>query len=427
MRSVFALSCVAVLACSSNGSSDFGDTSGSGGTASAGAAGAAGSSGAGGASGSSGSSGSAGSGGTSGASGSGGTSGVGGSAGAGGVGGVGGSGGAGGTGALGGAAGASGASGNAGAGGSGATGGSAGVGGGAGTGGGSSFGGAAGSVGGSAGTGGTAGTAGSAGSSGSAGSAGTSSIPTCDPQLVTAELFAHGPKTLYRIDPTTLQVTTVATLACEGNVNIIDMALDRDGQMYATSSGKLFKIDKTNGTCTTVVTGASGSFPNSLSFVPAGTVHPDTEALVGYVGADYYEFDKITGTKTMLGTLGVAGLQSSGDIVSVIGGGTYLTVKGGMCRLLGSRGPDQRSDPREPGFDRLRLGLRARVLERRCLRLHQQRPDVYVRRRDANRRPRERDCCACVLGSGLNHVCATSEARLTRRKANSRTDSSLTL
>ncbi len=77
----------------------------------------------------------------------------------------------------------------------------------------------------------------------------------------------------------------------------------------------------------------TGTFPNSLSFVPKGTVDPDEEALVGYEDSDYVRISITDGTKTRIGSLG-GGFRSSGDIVSVKGGSTYLTVKslkGSQC------------------------------------------------------------------------------------------------
>jgi hypothetical protein len=72
------------------------------------------------------------------------------------------------------------------------------------------------------------------------------------------------------------------------------------------------------------------SYPNSLSFVPAGTLDPNAEALVGYQGATYVQINTTSGAITNVGGL-TGGYQSSGDIVSVIGGGTFLTVNGNNC------------------------------------------------------------------------------------------------
>jgi hypothetical protein len=59
-------------------------------------------------------------------------------------------------------------------------------------------------------------------------------------------------------------------------------------------------------------------------------VDPNVEALVGYNGGTYVRIDTTTGAVSQIGLLG-GGYVSSGDIVSVIGGGTYLTVKGTNC------------------------------------------------------------------------------------------------
>lgn len=138
-----------------------------------------------------------------------------------------------------------------------------------------------------------------------------------------SEVFAHSPTQLYKLDPTTKAITVVGTIDCGDSV--IDIALDKNGLMYGTTYSSLVKIDKTTAKCTIV---ANGSYPNSLSFVPAGTVDPSVEALVGYNGASYVRIDPQSGSVTTVGQLS-KGYASSGDIVSVIGGGTYLTVNGG--------------------------------------------------------------------------------------------------
>jgi hypothetical protein len=146
-----------------------------------------------------------------------------------------------------------------------------------------------------------------------------------------AEVFGHSATTLFRLDPTTKAVTTVGQFTTSGD-DMIDIALDKDSNLYGTSFGALWKVDKNTAVATKI---ASGGYPNSLSFVPAGTVDPMKEALVGYQsdifgGSTYVRIDTTTGAITAIGPLG-AGYQSSGDIVSAIGGGTYLTVIGPGC------------------------------------------------------------------------------------------------
>jgi hypothetical protein len=144
------------------------------------------------------------------------------------------------------------------------------------------------------------------------------------PKLI-AEVYGHSDDTLYKLDPDTKAVIEVGKF--QGCTKIIDIALDKDSNLYGTTSTALWGIDRKTAACTRI---AGGAYPNSLSFVPAGTLDPSAEALVGYDGATYVRIDPASGTKTTVGALG-GGLKSSGDIVSVKGGGTFLTVKGTGC------------------------------------------------------------------------------------------------
>jgi hypothetical protein len=139
-----------------------------------------------------------------------------------------------------------------------------------------------------------------------------------------AIVYAETKDTLYALDPITKAVTTVA--AFTGCTEVLDIALDKDSNMFATTLDGLFTIDTKTAKCTLVASGSA--YPNSLSFVPAGTLDPMVEALVGYVADTYVRIDTKSGKMTMLGSIGQS-YSSSGDIVSARGGGTYLTVKGG--------------------------------------------------------------------------------------------------
>jgi hypothetical protein len=145
--------------------------------------------------------------------------------------------------------------------------------------------------------------------------------PAVNPSEVN-EIYGHSATTLFKLDPKTNAVTEVG--AFDGCTQIVDIALDEASNLFATSNTALYKVDKATAVCTEI---AKGSYPNSLSFVPKGTVDATAEALVGYEDANYVRIDTATGAKTTIGALG-GGLKSSGDIVSVKGGKTYLTVKG---------------------------------------------------------------------------------------------------
>ena len=185
-------------------------------------------------------------------------------------------------------------------------------------------------------TGGTGGSGGSGGSEGEGGgvvaSSGTGGF---DPQTAStgtgggeptlSEVFGQSAETLYRLNPTTKEVAIVGPF--QGCSSVIDIALDAKSNIFAATYNGLYRIDKTTAVCTPI---AEGDYPNSLSFVPAGTLLPNEEALVGYNGSTYVRIDTVTGSVSTVGSLG-GGYQSSGDIVSVKGGGTYLTVNGNGC------------------------------------------------------------------------------------------------
>jgi hypothetical protein len=168
------------------------------------------------------------------------------------------------------------------------------------------------------------------GSSGTGGSGGTtiSTGGSGGSEDAPAEVYGHSSDVLYKLDPLTKAVTEIGTFS--GCSSVLDLAIDKDHNVLGTTFEGLYAINKLNGTCSLIHSDVN--YPNSLSFVPAGTVDPNNEALVGYAITDYVRIDVATGAMTtvLAGAL-TSGYQSSGDIVSVKGGGTYLTIKGGEC------------------------------------------------------------------------------------------------
>jgi len=139
-----------------------------------------------------------------------------------------------------------------------------------------------------------------------------------------AVVYAHSPDTLYRLDANNNQIAVVGPFS-GGCSSVIDIAIDSSSNAYVTTESDLYSVDLQTAACTHI---ASGAYPNSLSFVPKGTLDPNVEALVGYDGATYIRINTTTGAVQTVGSLS-GGYSSSGDIVSVIGGGTFLTVNGG--------------------------------------------------------------------------------------------------
>lgn len=140
-------------------------------------------------------------------------------------------------------------------------------------------------------------------------------------------VYAHSPDTLFTYDVLTQTLAPVAKFGGLTN-QAIDLAVDENGNGYLTTFDGFFSVDLTNAVCTLISKG--NSYPNSLSFVPKGTLDPSAEALVGYSGSNYLRIDTTTGKITNVGSLS-NGFASSGDVVSVKGGGTFLTVTGNGC------------------------------------------------------------------------------------------------
>jgi hypothetical protein len=155
--------------------------------------------------------------------------------------------------------------------------------------------------------------------------AGPQQLPDVQQPPPVAVVYAHGPDNLYKVDPNTKSVTLIGPF--QGCSSVIDLAIDGNNNAFVTTFGGLYSLDTKTAKCTMI---SQGSYPNSLSFVPKGTLDSTKEALVGYVGSTYVRIDEKTGNVTNVGSIG-SGYSSSGDIVSVINGGTFLTVNGNNC------------------------------------------------------------------------------------------------
>ena len=137
-----------------------------------------------------------------------------------------------------------------------------------------------------------------------------------------SEVFGQSKTTLYKLNPDTKAVGIVGNFS--GCQDVEDIALDEDSNIYATTPVGLYSVDRATAVCTLI---AMGDYPNSLSFVPANTLDPDVEALVGYVDDQYVRIDPMTGAIQNIGDPWSNNFVSSGDIVSVKDGPTYLTIK----------------------------------------------------------------------------------------------------
>jgi hypothetical protein len=178
--------------------------------------------------------------------------------------------------------------------------------------------------------------------------------PGADPPLPDGgkppgRVFAHTHDKLYLFDPLANTLTEIGPFSCVPhdqskpdqdleNDSVIDLALDRTGNMYATTFWRFIKVDPTSGACTVIrIDTLPYQYPNSLSFVPMGS----EEALVGYA---FDQFDDATiYTRIDLATGEMSDMQNlnptpplngveygiSGDVISLIrtNGKTYAAVK----------------------------------------------------------------------------------------------------
>jgi len=157
-------------------------------------------------------------------------------------------------------------------------------------------------------------------------------------------IYAHTADTLYLFEPVSNELKFIGKFSClKAGEFMVDLAVDRTGTVYATTFTRFLTVDPITGSCSDVRPphgAGEAPYPNALSFVPAGTVDPTMEALVGYAppvgtdsSTDYVRIDTKTGVMTKIGTLNATGAKprykSSGDLISLIQdqSRTFLTVK----------------------------------------------------------------------------------------------------
>lgn len=147
------------------------------------------------------------------------------------------------------------------------------------------------------------------------------------------QVFGHSPKTLYELEPFSKAVTVIGNFDCLGSAEMWDIAVNATGAMVGVAStglggGLMVNVDPATAHCDQITTGV---FPNSLTFVPVGILDPSKEVLVGYNQSTYVRIDPLSGVSTNIGSLNPnstgTNWQSSGDIVSLEAGGTYLTAR----------------------------------------------------------------------------------------------------
>jgi hypothetical protein len=164
-------------------------------------------------------------------------------------------------------------------------------------------------------------------------------------------VYAHSGSDLFRVDPETLAVTRIGPfiLMEAGRTRylntVTDIAVDRARRIVGLTYTQLLEIDGATGTCTAIAPLPMGQRFNGLSWIRGD----GPELLVATsVDGGVFRIDPLTGAATSIGQLG-GGLRSSGDLVSVQGYGTLMTVQGpGRPPTPGMPGPSDRLAKLDP-------------------------------------------------------------------------------
>jgi hypothetical protein len=125
-------------------------------------------------------------------------------------------------------------------------------------------------------------------------------------------IYAHTDDTLYKLDPTTKNITTVGafTFASGAGEAITDLAVKGDGSVYVNSTGTLYSaVIPASGTgsvaLTKVTTLGDGTTKfYALGFTPAGYLGATESLIAGDGNGDLYLVDTSTGKSTLLGGFG---------------------------------------------------------------------------------------------------------------------------
>jgi hypothetical protein len=144
-------------------------------------------------------------------------------------------------------------------------------------------------------------------------------------------VYAHSSEKLYTMDVKTYVVTEIGSFqwpADGGGHLMTDIGIDQYGMFYGVTFDRLYRCHPQTADCKLL-----GLLPqtfNGLTFVPAGTVEPDQEVLIGIsTTGNWYRLkvDPLGGTITQeqLGAYG-PGYSSSGDAYSILGIGTFAAV-----------------------------------------------------------------------------------------------------
>jgi hypothetical protein len=156
--------------------------------------------------------------------------------------------------------------------------------------------------------------------------------PDTGPRIDDVLIYAHSSDTLFTFSPYTNTVDEIGPFLLPGGddpASMLDLAVNAAGDVYTASADTLYRVDPETAQVTEVADFdlPSGEILYALTFVVRGMLSADAEVMIGATNAGVlYRVDTVTARTTRIGNY-PDGWQSSGDIVSVAGLGTYATLK----------------------------------------------------------------------------------------------------
>lgn len=147
--------------------------------------------------------------------------------------------------------------------------------------------------------------------------------------VIPKKIYAHSSGALSTVDVVDYTVTNIGPFKWPndgGSHQMTDVAIDRFGVLYGVTFERAYVCNPTTATCF-VLGVLPGSF-NGLTWIPAGTLDPNKDSLIGISQEGTWNHLKIMNgqvTSQPLGTYG-PGYSSAGDAFSIEGVGTYAAV-----------------------------------------------------------------------------------------------------
>jgi len=146
-------------------------------------------------------------------------------------------------------------------------------------------------------------------------------LPPAPPPAARETIYVNSSDTLFAFDPVSLTLAQLGRFTFEdgGAASVTDIAIDRDGLLYALSAGMLYVCDPVSVVCTP----RGPSSANSAGFAEFGALDPDNDVLVLVEGSEVVHVRVRDGGTDISSAGTLAGYSSSGDVMPW-GGTTML-------------------------------------------------------------------------------------------------------